>query len=62
MELTINKPNAPIKLPFGNVAVTVRRKWSRAYLSIGSNMGDKEEYLNQAIEGSFMMMKTVGSA
>ncbi|WP_370750030.1 2-amino-4-hydroxy-6-hydroxymethyldihydropteridine diphosphokinase [Eubacterium sp.] len=53
VELTINKPNAPIKLPFGNVAVTVRRKWSRAYLSIGSNMGDKEEYLNQAIEGLY---------
>ena len=50
VDFTIHKPNAPIKLPFGNVAVSVRRRWNKAYLSIGSNMGDKEAYLNQAIE------------
>lgn len=53
MDFTINKPNAPIKLPFGNVAVSVSRKWSRAYLSIGSNMGDREGYLNQAIDALY---------
>lgn len=50
IDFTINKPNAPIKLPFGNVAVSVSRKWNKAYLSIGSNIGDKQEYLNQAID------------
>lgn len=50
VDFTINKPNAPIKLPFGNVAVKVSRKWHKAYLSIGSNMGDKESYLNQAVD------------
>ena len=50
IDFTINKPNAPMKLPFGNVAVSVSRKWNRAYLSIGSNIGDKEVYLNQAID------------
>ena len=53
IELTVNKPNAPIKLPFGNVAVTVRRKWNKAYLSIGSNIGNREEYLNQAIDSLY---------
>lgn len=53
IELTVNKPNAPIKLPFGNVAVTVRRKWNKAYLSIGSNMGDREAYLNQAVDSLY---------
>ena len=57
VELTINKPNAPIKLPFGNVAVTVRRKWSRAYLSIGSNMGDKKLFIDNGIRG---LKKTKG--
>ncbi len=53
IDFTINKPNAPIKLPFGNVAVSVSRKWSKAYLSIGSNKGDKEGYLNQAIDSLY---------
>lgn len=53
IDFTINKPNAPIKLPFGNVAVSVSRKWSKAYLSIGSNIGDKEGYLNQAIDSLY---------
>jgi dihydroneopterin aldolase/2-amino-4-hydroxy-6-hydroxymethyldihydropteridine diphosphokinase len=53
IDFTINKPNAPIKLPFGNVAVSVSRKWNKAYLSIGSNMGDREEYLNQAIDSLY---------
>ena len=50
VDFTINKPNAPIKLPFGNVAVSVSREWHKAYLSIGSNIGDKEGYLNQAVD------------
>ena len=52
-DFTINKPNAPIKLPFGNVAVSISRKWNKAYLSIGSNIGDKEGYLNQAIDSLY---------
>ncbi len=50
---TINKPNAPIKLSFGNVAVSVHRKWHKAYLGIGSNIGDKENFLNQAIDSLY---------
>lgn len=50
IDFVINKPNAPIKLPFGNVAVSVHRQWNKAYLSIGSNINDKEAYLNQAID------------
>lgn len=53
VDFTINKPDAPIKLPFGNVAVCVQRKWHKVYLSIGSNMGDREAYLNQAIDGLY---------
>lgn len=53
IELTVNKPNAPISLPFGNVSVTVNRKWNKVFLSIGSNMGDKTSYLNQAIDSLY---------
>ncbi|WP_455951592.1 2-amino-4-hydroxy-6-hydroxymethyldihydropteridine diphosphokinase [Eubacterium sp.] len=52
-DITINKPSAPIGLPFGNVAVKVSRRWNKVILSIGSNMGDKEAYLNGAIDGIY---------
>lgn len=53
IDFIIYKPNAPIKLPFGNVAVSVHRKWHKVYLGIGSNMGEKESYLNQAIDSLY---------
>ncbi|MBQ4522531.1 MAG: 2-amino-4-hydroxy-6-hydroxymethyldihydropteridine diphosphokinase [Lachnospiraceae bacterium] len=51
VEVTVKKPWAPVKLPLDTVAVTVRRKWTEAYLSIGSNIGEKENYLNEAVKG-----------
>ena len=50
IDFTIYKPDAPIGLPFGNVSVSIQRKWNKVILSIGSNIGDKEEYLNQAVD------------
>ena len=49
-EVTVKKPWAPIGLPLECVSITIRRRWHTAYLSIGSNMGDKEKYLNDGIE------------
>lgn len=53
IDFSIYKPNAPIGLPFGNVAVSISRKWNKVILSIGSNMGDKEAYLNNAIDSLY---------
>lgn len=53
IDFTIYKPDAPIGLPFGNVAVSISRKWNKAILSIGSNMGDKEAYLNNAVDSLY---------
>lgn len=50
MEMELCKPQAPIPLPFENVSVTQIKKWNRVYLSIGSNMGDKEMYLENAVK------------
>ena len=50
MEMELCKPNAPIPLPFENVSVTKSLYWHTAYLAIGSNMGDKQQYLDQAVE------------
>lgn len=47
--LTVWKPKAPIKHKFGNVGVTVDLVKERAYLSLGSNMGDRRAHLDAAI-------------
>lgn len=50
LDLEIVKPFAPIRLPFEGVSVKVHRSWHRAYIALGSNMGDKEGYLSGALE------------
>ena len=48
--LEIKKPWAPIGLPMETVSVKITRFWHRAYLGLGSNLGDKQAYLDQAVE------------
>ncbi|MBQ4530411.1 MAG: 2-amino-4-hydroxy-6-hydroxymethyldihydropteridine diphosphokinase [Lachnospiraceae bacterium] len=50
ISLEIKKPWAPIGLPLETVSVEIERKWHTAYIALGSNLGDKEGYLNQAME------------
>lgn len=50
LELEIRKPEAPISQSFGCVSVKVNRGWHRAYIGLGSNMGDRERYLEGAVE------------
>lgn len=49
--VAIKKPWAPIGLPLESVSVEITRKWHHVYLALGSNMGDKEAYIRQGIEG-----------
>lgn len=49
LEVEIRKPEAPIGLPFESVSVKLRRGWHKAYIAIGSNMGDREEYIRLGI-------------
>lgn len=51
VELELQKPNAPIELEFGTVGVRIRRGWHKAYVALGSNLGDKEGYLRGALDG-----------
>jgi len=48
--ITVKKPWAPIGMSLGSAAVCITRKWNTAYLSLGSNMGDRENYLKEAIK------------
>lgn len=49
LDLEIVKPSAPIGLPFKAVSLKVHRRWHKAYLGIGSNMGDRRKYLSDAV-------------
>ena len=48
--LEIKKPWAPVRLPLDTVSVRIERGWHEAYLGLGSNLGDRKAYLDQAVE------------
>lgn len=73
IRLEIKKPWAPIRMTLDTVSVIVERSWHKVYLGIGSNMGDREANLMEAIRllkedadcrvervSSFLMTKPVG--
>lgn len=50
VEVTVNKPDAPIEVPFGNVAVRIRRERSaRVVVALGANLGDPRRTLAGAV-------------
>lgn len=49
LDLEIRKPEAPIPLPFESVSVKVHRGWHQVYLSVGSNMGDRRQHIQNAL-------------
>ncbi len=50
IRVEIKKPWAPILLPIDTVGVVIERSWHTVYLSIGSNMGDREAHLDYAVQ------------
>ena len=48
--LTVYKPDAPMKRKFDSVAVTVECERVKAYLSLGSSLGNREEILGEAVK------------
>lgn len=50
VDLEVKKPWAPIGLPLETVSVKISRKWHEAYVAVGSNMGDKRRYIEEALE------------
>lgn len=49
VEVDIKKPWAPIGLPFKNVWVSKSRSWHTVYLGLGSNMDNRDTYLDLAV-------------
>ncbi len=50
VRLEIKKPWAPVGLPMETVSVEIERGWHTAYIALGSNMGDKEKFLKEAVD------------
>jgi dihydroneopterin aldolase/2-amino-4-hydroxy-6-hydroxymethyldihydropteridine diphosphokinase len=50
IRLEIKKPWAPIMMNIDYVGVAIERGWKRAYISMGSNIGNSEGYLNNGIQ------------
>ena len=50
IKLELKKPWAPVHLPLDTCSVTIHRRKQRAFIALGSNMGDKPANLKQAIE------------
>ncbi|MDR0921956.1 MAG: 2-amino-4-hydroxy-6-hydroxymethyldihydropteridine diphosphokinase [Lactobacillales bacterium] len=50
IKLEIKKPWAPIGLPLDYASVQIERKWHTAYIALGSNIGNTEEYITEAIK------------
>ena len=50
VQIEIKKPWAPVGLPLKTVSVEIEREWHTAYIALGSNIGDSEAYLKEAID------------
>ncbi len=50
VRIIIKKPEAPIDMSFDTVYTDITRSKNISYLSIGSNIGDKEGYLDYAVD------------
>lgn len=50
VSLELKKPWAPVGLPLETVSVKITRFWHNAYIALGSNLGDKKAYLDNAVK------------
>ena len=50
VQITVYKPWAPVGLPLESVSVSAEAKRHTAYIAMGSNMGDREAYIKEAVK------------
>jgi dihydroneopterin aldolase/2-amino-4-hydroxy-6-hydroxymethyldihydropteridine diphosphokinase len=65
IDVTLHKPHAPITESFEDVAINIVRERRICYLALGSNLGDRKGYLDNAIlqmnESKYIDVKKVSS-
>lgn len=50
IDIEIRKPEAPIQMEFESVSVKITRGWHTAVIALGSNMGDSEKTIFEAVK------------
>lgn len=50
VRLELKKPWAPVGLPLETVSVEIERGWHTSYIALGSNMGDKQAFLQMGVD------------
>jgi len=48
IKIEVKKPWAPVMMHVDHTAVCIKREWHRVYVGAGSNLGDREQYLQEA--------------
>lgn len=49
VSIEMKKPWAPVGIPVEYISVKIERFWHKAYIAMGSNLGDKKAYLDFAV-------------
>ena len=49
VDIEVRKPEAPVPMEFESISVKIHRAWHDVYISYGSNMGDSEGYITEAV-------------
>lgn len=50
VDLELRKPHAPIPMEFEDVSVNMTRGWHKAYVAVGSNMGDSRKLIEEGLD------------
>ncbi|MDZ5034724.1 dihydroneopterin aldolase, partial [Clostridium perfringens] len=50
IKVLLKKPWAPIGRYLDTAAIEINRSWHKAYIALGSNIGEKEENIKKALE------------
>lgn len=49
VDIEVRKPEAPVPMEFDSISVKISRAWHDVYISYGSNMGDSDGYIDDAV-------------
>ena len=49
VDITLHKPQAPIGIPFEDISVNIENHWSDVCLSVGSNIGSRQDYIDKTL-------------
>lgn len=49
VDIEVRKPEAPVPMEFESISVRIHRAWHDVYIAYGSNMGDSEGFIEDAV-------------